>query len=113
MWERGLMRGQQSNAEFDQVKRSFVDLSSRMRCPHHFKTGTVEMDGEGFDDFSVDIITCCDEFRKRIEEALNNLAAQQSLIVSSVATITMPSASIKYPAASSGVGSLIPLHPPP
>ena len=104
--------GGQFNNEFEQVKRSCVDLTSQMRCPHHFKNATVEMAGERFDDFSMDIITCCDEFRKRIEEALDNLVAQQSLIVSPLATITMPNASIKYPPASSGGGSLVPLHPP-
>lgn len=76
------------NAEFEQVKRSFVDLALEMRCPHHFQNATVEMDGESFDDFSVEVITCCDEFRKCIEEALDKLVAQQSEIVAPAVAIT-------------------------
>jgi hypothetical protein len=52
-----------------------------MRCPHHFKNATVEMDGESLDDFSVEVITCCDEFQKRVEKALDKFVAERGLIV--------------------------------
>ena len=95
MWGMGEMGGQ-FNTEFEQVKRSFVDLASEMRCPHHFQNATVEMDGESFDDFSVDVITCCDEFQKRVEEALNKLVEQPNLIVAPAVAITPPNPCISY-----------------
>ena len=95
MWGMGEMGGQ-FNTEFEQVKRSFVDLASEMRCPHHFQNPTVEMDGESFDDFSVEVITCCDEFQKRVEEALNKLVEQPNLIVAPAVAITPPNPCIKY-----------------
>jgi hypothetical protein len=88
--------GGQGNTRFEQVKRSFVELTSEMRCPHHFKNATVEMDGENLDDLSVEVISCCDEFQKRIGEALDNLVAQQSLIVAPALVITTPNTGIKY-----------------
>ena len=97
MWGMGEMGGQ-FNTEFEQVKRSFVDLASEMRCPHHFQNPTVEMDGESFDDFSVDVITCCDEFQECVEEALNKLVVQPSLIVAPAVAITPPIPSSRIPA---------------
>jgi hypothetical protein len=44
-----------------------------MRCPHHHKNAKVEMTGDNFDDFSLEVITCCEEFRTRIAEALDTL----------------------------------------
>jgi hypothetical protein len=87
--------GQHFNTEFEQVKRSFWDLASQMQCPHHFKTATVEMDGGSFDDFSMEVITCCNEFQRRVEGALNKLVAQHSLMVVPGA-ITTPNPCIKY-----------------
>ena len=102
--------GVQGNTSFEQVKRSFVELASEMRCPHHFQSATVEMDGESIDDFSLEVMTCCDEFQKRVEEALEELVAQPSLIVASAVVITAPNPSIKYsrpnlPAATTSVST--------
>ena len=77
-------------AEFEQVKRSVVDLASEMRCPHHFQNATVEMDGESFDEFSIEVITCCSEFQKCVEKALDKLVAERGVIVASAAVITKP-----------------------
>ena len=88
--------GGQGNTGLEQVKRSFVELTSEMRCPHHFKNATVEMDGESFDDFSVEVITCCDEFQKRVEESLHKLVAQPGVIVAPALVITTPNPGIKY-----------------
>jgi len=57
----------------ERVKRSCADLASEMQCPHHFKNAKVEMDGEHFNDSSMEVITCCEEFRRRVEEALDKL----------------------------------------
>jgi len=67
----------QFDTEFERVKRSCADLASQMQCPHHFKTATVEMAGENFDDFSMEVITCCEEFRWRVEEALDKLVTDR------------------------------------
>ena len=61
----------QFDTEFERVKRSCADLASQMRCPHHYKNAKVEMAGESFDDFSMEVVTCCDEFRRCVEEALD------------------------------------------
>jgi cytidyltransferase-like protein len=58
---------------FERVKRSCADVASQMQCPHHFTNAKVEMTGESFDDFSMEAITCCEEFRRRVEEALDKL----------------------------------------
>jgi len=63
----------QFDTEFERVKRSCVDLASQMRCPRHYKNAKLEMAGDNFDDFSLEVITCCEEFRRCVEEALNAL----------------------------------------
>jgi len=61
------------DTEFERVKRSCADLASQMRCPHHFKDARVEMAAENFDNFNMEVVTCCEEFRRRVEEALHSL----------------------------------------
>jgi hypothetical protein len=63
----------QFDTEFERVKRSCADLASQMRCPHHYKNAKVEMAGDNFDDLSLEVITCCEEFRRHVEEALDAL----------------------------------------
>lgn len=63
----------QFNTEFERVKRSCVDLASQAQCPHHFRSAKVEMTGESFDDFSVEVVTCCEKFQRRVEEDLDTL----------------------------------------
>jgi len=70
--------GGQFHTEFERFKRSCVDLASEMQCPHHFKNARVEMDGENFGDFSMEVIACCEGFRSRVEEALNELVDARS-----------------------------------
>jgi hypothetical protein len=48
-----------------------------MQCPHHFKNATVEMAGENFNDFTIEVITCCEEFRKHVEDALDELVTHR------------------------------------
>jgi hypothetical protein len=61
------------DTEFERVKRSCADLASQTRCPHHHKNAKVEMSGESFNDFSVEVVTCCDEFRRHVERVLDTL----------------------------------------
>lgn len=65
--------GGQFDTEFERVKRSCADVASQMQCPHHFRNPKLEMWGENFDDFGIEVITCCEEFRRRVEEALDTL----------------------------------------
>lgn len=65
----------QFDTEFERVKRRCADLVSQMQCPHHYKSARVEITGENFDDFSTEVVACCDEFRMRVEEALDALMA--------------------------------------
>ncbi len=62
-----------SDTEFERVKQSCADVASQMQCPHHFRNAKLETCGENFDDFSIEVITCCEEFRRRVEEALDRL----------------------------------------
>jgi hypothetical protein len=73
--------------------------ASQMRCPHHFKNATVEMAGERFDDFNMEVIPRCDEFRRCVEKDLNKLVEQPSLIVAPAVAITTPNPPSKYPRA--------------
>lgn len=88
--------GGQDNIAPEQVRRSFVALASEMRCPHHFKRAAVEMDGESLDDFSVEVITCCDEFRKSVEEALDRSVGQQNVRAPLAVTVPTHDLRIKY-----------------
>ena len=88
--------GQQFNTEFERVKRSCADLGVQMRCPHHFKNPAVEMDGETIDDFSIEVITCCEKFKNCVEEAVVKLVAQRGMIIVPVVAITTPNPRIKY-----------------
>ncbi len=61
------------STDFERVKRRCADVASQMQCPHHFRNPKLEMWGENFDDFSVEVITCCEEFQRRVEKALDTL----------------------------------------
>ena len=68
-----VIRVSEFDTEFERVKRSCADVASEMWCPRHFMSAKVEMDGESLDDFSMEVITCCEEFRRRVEQALDKL----------------------------------------
>lgn len=61
----------QSDTEFEHTKWVCADVASQMRCPRHYKSAKVEIAGEGFEDFSFEVVACCEEFRRRVEEALD------------------------------------------
>jgi len=67
----------QSETEFERVKRSCADLASQRRCPHHHKNAKLEMAGDNFDDFSLEVIACCEEFRTCVAEALDRLVTSR------------------------------------
>ena len=69
----------QFDTEFERFKRSCADLALQMRCPRQFQKATVEMAGENFDDFSMEVIACCEEFQGRVEEALDKLVDARSV----------------------------------
>ena len=59
-----------SEAFFERVKRSYVIKASEVQCPLHQKNARVEVDGENFDNFSIEVFTCCEESRQRVHNAL-------------------------------------------
>ena len=61
------------DTEFEQLKQSCAELASQMQCPHHFKDAKVEISGGTLDHFSMEVITCCEEFRRHVEEAVDDL----------------------------------------
>lgn len=43
-----------------------------MYCPFHHKNARVEIAGETLDDLSVEVFACCEEFAKRVQDALRD-----------------------------------------
>ena len=66
------------DTEFERIKRNCADVASEMWCPRHFMTARVEIDGENSDDFGMEVITCCDEFQRRVEDALDKLVPRKA-----------------------------------
>jgi hypothetical protein len=46
--------------------------ASQMRCPRHFKDATLEIVLRGPNTLCIEIFTCCDDFEKRVREALKD-----------------------------------------
>ena len=65
------------DTNFEQFRRGCADLASQAHCPRHFKKAAVEMAGDNFDDLSVEVVACCEDFRKRVEDALNKLVTNR------------------------------------
>jgi len=62
----------QVEATVEQVKRSYALTASQMYCPFHHKNARVEIAGETLDDLSVEVFACCEEFAKRVQDALRD-----------------------------------------
>lgn len=43
-----------------------------MYCPFHHKNARIEVAGETLDDLSVEVFACCEEFVKRVHDALRD-----------------------------------------
>jgi len=41
-----------------------------MRCPYHHQDAWVEIEGDEFNTFQIDIVTCCEEFERRVRKSL-------------------------------------------
>ncbi|HUJ71844.1 MAG TPA: hypothetical protein VLZ30_06340 [Verrucomicrobiae bacterium] len=56
----------------EQVRRSYASTASEMHCPYHHKNARVEIAGETLDDLNVEVFACCEEFVKRVHDALRD-----------------------------------------
>ncbi len=56
----------------ERVKRSYASTASQMQCPFHQKNARVEVAGETLDDLNVEVFACCEEFVKRVQDALRD-----------------------------------------
>lgn len=43
-----------------------------MYCPFHHKNARIEVAGETLDDLNVEVFACCEEFEKRVQDALRD-----------------------------------------
>jgi hypothetical protein len=59
-------------ATIEQIRQSYGDTASQMRCPFHHKNARVEIAGETLDDLNVEVFACCEEFVKRVQDALRD-----------------------------------------
>ena len=62
----------QVEATVEEVKRSYALTASQMYCPFHHKNARIEVAGETLDDLSVEVFACCEEFVKRVHDALRD-----------------------------------------
>ena len=59
-------------ATVEQIKRSYASTVSQMHCPYHHKNARVEIAGDTLDDLNVEVFACCEEFEKRVQDALRD-----------------------------------------
>ena len=73
------------NAVFDttveQIRRNCSTTASQMRCPYHHQNAWVEVEGDEFNTFHIDIITCCEEFEQRVRKSLMDSLRDQELVL--------------------------------
>ena len=62
----------QVEVSIEQVKRSYASTASQMYCPFHHKNARIEVVGETLDDLNVEVFACCEEFEKRVQDALRD-----------------------------------------
>ena len=56
----------------ERIRRRFAVTVSQMRCPHHQKNAKVEVESEEFNILHPEVFTCCEEFERRVREALKD-----------------------------------------
>lgn len=82
------------SARFDttveQIKRNYKTTVSQMRCPHHHKNAWVEVEGERFNTFHIDIVTCCKEFEQRVRKSLLDTREEASAPYGTGSKVTKP-----------------------
>lgn len=59
-------------ATIEEIKRSYALTASQMYCPFHHKNARIEIAGETLDDLNVEVFACCEEFVKRVQDALRD-----------------------------------------
>jgi hypothetical protein len=54
------------------LKSNYATVASQMQCPIHQKNARVELAGDRAEDLEIEVFTCCDEFAKRVRDALRD-----------------------------------------
>lgn len=63
---------EQFDATQENLRGRYALTASQMRCPLHQRGARVELDGDGLDDLEIEVFTCCDEFAKRVRDAIQH-----------------------------------------
>ena len=67
--------GAQFDTTVEQIRRNYTSTVSQMRCPYHHKNAWVVVEGGENNTFDIDIVTCCDEFERRVRQSLMEIPA--------------------------------------
>ena len=67
--------GEQVETTVEQIRRNYAITVSQMRCPCHHKDAWVVVEGGENNAFDIDIVTCCDEFERRVRQSLMEIPA--------------------------------------
>ena len=59
-------------ATIEEVRQSYALTASQTYCPFHHKNARIDVAGETLDDLHVEVFACCEEFEKRIQDALRD-----------------------------------------
>ena len=61
---------EQFETAIERSRRSFAITASQMRCPRHHKNAKVEVEAGELNFLDIEVFTCCEEFRKHVQEVL-------------------------------------------
>lgn len=60
----------------ENIKDQWTVTASQMQCPRHQRNARIELDSISFEEFEVEVFTCCDDFAKRVHDALRGAATR-------------------------------------
>lgn len=60
----------------ESVRRRCAETAAEMQCPFHQRNARVIVDGDGFEQLEIEVFCCCDKFRKRVRDALQETLTQ-------------------------------------
>jgi len=66
-----------SEPTIEQIRRNYTTTVSQMRCPYHQQDAWVEIESDEFNTFQIEIVTCCEEFERRVRQSLMDTPSNQ------------------------------------
>jgi hypothetical protein len=72
------MLDRQCEMAMDQIRSRYATTASQMLCPVHQKNAKVEVETDDFDNLSLEVFACCDQFRERVRRALKDIPPSPS-----------------------------------